>query len=214
MRQIFSSRPHHLFAVAFCARYNLLLLLLDHNYRKRSSSKDILGFPEYPSFSFSEKNRKLWVSWNIFGRNKIKQQFVAFFFELLVASLPSGRQCDSTCIFLLKVIRYGIRRIQVSCWWNVCLSWLYLCAAVCSACELHPACHWPHPHAFPNPVDPHAARRRLHAFLILLYGLLSANSCTSRSCCFWRTRTRCPPHTVSSGCSRSKPRPLVCSVWY
>ena len=34
----------------------------DYNHGEWGSSKDIPGFPEYPPFSFSAKNRKLWVS--------------------------------------------------------------------------------------------------------------------------------------------------------
>lgn len=50
----------------FGALYTLKLafVLLDYNYGKRGPSKDIPGFPEHPPFSFSAKNRKLWVSVN------------------------------------------------------------------------------------------------------------------------------------------------------
>lgn len=50
----------------FGASYTLkfAFVLLDYNYGKRGPSKDIPGFPEHPPFSFSAKNRKLWVSVN------------------------------------------------------------------------------------------------------------------------------------------------------
>lgn len=60
--------------------WNSLSFLSDYNYGKRGSSQNIPGFPQHSPFSFSAKNRELWVSWNCWFCFKIKRPICGPFF--------------------------------------------------------------------------------------------------------------------------------------
>lgn len=185
----------------------VLSLLSDYNYGKWGSSKDIPGFPEYPPFSFSAKNRKLWVSWNFSLSIKVCCR---------ISSQATWKLCGST--FNFSSLRSFDTESEESRWVVLCccekqlnktespilllhfnqlkceslfalhlnftlnftLQWYQQLPIILFICRQHETAH--------KPFD--------FCFFLLLF---SVNFHISQFCSFWETPTCCRLHTVSPG---------------
>lgn len=121
----------------------------DYNYGKWSSSKDILGFPKYPPFSFSSKNRKLWVSWlRLCGIWIRKVCWFSGYWKVmwLILYCSSPRSFDTESEESRWVVFQST--IAWNSWSESCLATVKTWIPICSSLELYPACQWHHLHFY------------------------------------------------------------------